>query len=139
MTMPLLQIQEDYQMIALKKSQVNLSHGGRDGHSHSWLTLKELMDYRRDHNKTKYSGFITNEQAAELENGITPDSWCQGTNMSGYVHRKWEDEITPSFTDLLSTLIDRACEEFWIYDNDSKSQAVKNIAEDVRIVFWFDN
>lgn len=77
-----------------------------------------------------------------MENGVTPDSWCQSTNISGYVYKEWDDELTSSFQKLINALMDRACEEFYIYswmDDSNKKKAIEKIANDIRIVFWFDN
>ena len=41
-----------------------------DGHSHSWLTAKEVFDYQKEYPTTRQSGLITIEQAQQLdENG----------------------------------------------------------------------
>lgn len=50
-----------------------------DGHTHSWLTLKELKDFQATGPKINYSGIISPEQARQLDDeNITPNSWCQG-------------------------------------------------------------
>ena len=115
---------------------------GCDGHSHSWFTLKELLNYKLEHSKEHHSGYISEQQAKDWEKGVTPDSWCQSTNISGYVYKEWDDELTSSFQKLINALMDRACKEFYIYswmDDSNKKKAIEKIANDIRIVFWFDN
>ena len=54
---------------------------GSDGHSHSYYTLKELIDYTHTAPTVTYSGMITKEQAKDLdEYNIYPTSWCQWTS-----------------------------------------------------------
>lgn len=113
---------------------------GSDGHSHSYFTLKELMDYRREHATMKYSGMLSDKQIEDLRNGIKPNSWCQSTNMEGYKYVRWEDNITPNFDKLIEVMKKRLMEEFWIYDfQDDKEDRIKERSNDFRIVFWFDN
>lgn len=113
---------------------------GFDGHSHSYFTLKELKDYRRSHGVIKHSGYISPKQSEDLDNGITPDSWCQGTSDTTWIHREWEDDMTESLDNLIEALTTRLCEEFWIYkfSRDRKQQIQRN-EDRIRIVFWFDN
>jgi len=55
------------------------------------LTLRELREYQSNNPVIKRSGIITLEQARELDEGKTPDSWCQGTPAKDVVRRQWEE------------------------------------------------
>lgn len=77
---------------------------GCDGHSHSYLTLKELMD-----NRSKYIG---------KEDGY---------DVLGVI---------------IDPLIQRTKEVFHIYgyqNQDDVNEIIAKSANDIRIVFWFDN
>lgn len=96
-----------------------------DGHSHSWLTLKELLDY--DINKTiTVKGMISPVQYASLNQGITPTSWCGWTNQEDYINAEWQEALN-NFV------------EFFWKENVPQLQALTDNPEDIRIVFWFDN
>lgn len=107
---------------------------GSDGHSHSYLTLKELKDFREENKITKYSGMMTPENAQLVDAGEMPNSWCKSTNQQHYVYREWTYE-----SDVLKTLIEaiekRKREEFWIYNDEERP----DLDDSIRIVFWFDN
>jgi hypothetical protein len=106
-----------------------------DGHSHSWLTLKELKEYQGLHPVVKREGFISPEDAELLDEGIeTPDTWCAYTSVTTWVKREWEEGY-----DVLKPIIDemdkRVRDEFWVWGNEPKPE----LDEKIRIVFWFDN
>jgi hypothetical protein len=106
-----------------------------DGHSHSWLTLKELKEYQGLHPVVKREGFISPEDAELLDAGEeTPDVWCEFTSVSTWVKREWEEGY-----DVLKPIIDemdkRVREEFWVWGDEPKPE----LDEKIRIVFWFDN
>lgn len=106
-----------------------------DGHSHSWLTLKELKDYQSVNRKIKRTGLLSPVQLVEFDNNnILPESWCQGTNMEGYERREWED-TNNSLIPLIEKLQKRAHE---LMQYDWQPYDVTN-DEKIRIVFWFDN
>lgn len=109
---------------------------GLDGHSFSYLTLKELLEHRKDYAVITQQGLISKEAAEALDlHGVLPESWCQGTSDKTYVLRSWKREV-----DLLSVIIDpivqrvRNMDYAWYTDEE----LLKN-ADKVRIVFWFDN
>lgn len=106
-----------------------------DGHSHSWLTLRELKEYQGLHPVVKRSGFISPEDAELLDAGEeTPYTWCQATSMTTWVKREWEEGY-----DTLKPIVDamdkRVREEFWVFGNEERPE----LDEKIRIVFWFDN
>lgn len=122
---------------------------GCDGHSHSWLTLKELIDY--DWNQTtKHRGVVSKESYYRYIHTGKPDYCCGGisgqsikivsnehmkgildgsiiadSNMSYYTTVEWTDQYKISAGIFLNTVI-------------PKLQSL-GTPEDVRIVFWFDN
>jgi hypothetical protein len=106
-----------------------------DGHSHSWLTLRELKEYQGLHPVVKRSGFISAEAAELLDAGEeTPDTWCQATSITTWVKREWEEGH-----DTLKPIIDemdkRVRDEFWVWGDEERPE----LDEKIRIVFWFDN
>lgn len=83
---------------------------------------------------------ITIEQAKDLDNfNIYPESWCQGTNMKGYVRRTWtmpDDNLNK----LITAMKKRCAEVFWIFEwSKDYENKIKCEADNFRIVFWFDN
>lgn len=114
---------------------------GSDGHSHSWFTAKELFDWQASHSMHQYSGMVSPQDAERLDNGEFPRSWCQSTNIEGYVHRTWQ-ESGCTLDILIDAVKKRMGEEFWIWDwldGDKKEARYKECADKFRIVFWFDN
>lgn len=106
-----------------------------DAHSHSWLTLKELKEYQSKSPKITYSGLISSEQQKQLDDeGITPNSWCQGTNQEGFERREWSEENN-TLVPLISKLEKRIKE---LIQYDWQDYNPEN-DEKIRIVFWFDN
>ena len=106
-----------------------------DGHSHSWLTLRELKEYQGLHPVVKRSGFISPEAAELLDAGEeTPDVWCQATSVTTWVKREWEEGY-----DTLKPIVDamdkRVRNEFWVWGDEGRPE----LDEKIRIVFWFDN
>lgn len=114
---------------------------GSDGHSHSYYTLKELIDYTHTAPTVTYSGMITKEQAKDLdEYNIYPTSWCQWTsNELDYVKRTWttpDDNLDP----LIDAMKQRCAEVNYIHSwNKEYENRIKREANNFRIVFWFDN
>lgn len=106
-----------------------------DGHTHSWLTLKELKDYQTKGTKLKRTGLLSPEQLVAFDkDGELPQSWCQGTNQEGYDRREWEEE-NDTLIPLIEKLQARAKE---LLQYDWEEYKVEN-DENIRIVFWFDN
>ena len=113
---------------------------GCDGHTHSYYTLRELLDYMSTGPITTYSGLITIEQAKDLDNfNIYPESWRQGTNMKGYVRRTWTMP-DGNLNKLITAMKKRCAEVFWIFEwSKDYENKIKCEADNFRIVFWFDN
>ncbi len=102
------------------------SYWGEDGHSHSYFTLKELLDFQKENEKIKHSGMMSLENAKLVDSGLMPNSWCKATNIESYVFREWSYK-NEALDKLINSLKQRK-EDFYI-NND----------EDIRIVFWFDS
>lgn len=114
---------------------------GCDGHSHSYFTLRELIDYQENIEPLRHRGMISPEAQENLDkHGITPDSWCQWTNQAGWEFRTWEEENTVLIP-LIEALKQRADELYCIYGWlwDEKPQEAYEKSDNIRIVFWFDN
>lgn len=107
-----------------------------DGHTHSWVTLKELKEYQNKNPKLKQTGLLSPQQLVEFDqNGKLPDSWCQGTNMEGFERRDWEHEnesLIPLIEKLQTRMKDLMSYMWEQYDE-------KEHDDKIRIVFWFDN
>ena len=110
---------------------------GCDGHSHSYCTLQELYDYQ-DACKIFYrTGMVSPEDAKNLdENSVAPSKWCQGTSDETWVSRTWAVD-RDIMKELVQKLEDRARYEHFVYD--STGRVSRDVAENTRIVFWFDN
>ena len=115
-----------------------------DGHSCSYLTLRELLDFHEAGHPLKRRGMLSPKQQKELDDGILPEHWCQGTNQIGYEFREWEEE-----NDILLPLINKLkerCDDLnmiydfaWDSNNVDMRRSAYEKAKDIRIVFWFDN
>lgn len=110
---------------------------GSDGHSHSYLTLKELKDFNKNKVKIIYSGLVSKEDAEKLDKGEGfPQSWCQWASPKfNFVYREWEEEIDV-LSPLINILEERMKDKFWLFDKDKEYPEYE---DKVRIVFWFDN
>ena len=106
-----------------------------DGHSHSWLTLKEIRDYQSASPTLPRTGLLSPADLSEFDkNGTLPESWCQGTNQEGYERRNWVEE-NKTLVPLIDAMQQRAKEllqYYWQEYNTTND-------EKIRIVFWFDN
>lgn len=112
-----------------------------DAHSHSYFTLRELIDFQKNVPPLRYRGMISPEaQKALDETGKTPDKWYQYTHKEGWAWREWTEENTV-LVPLIKALKQRADELYvidgglWRCDFNEACERAKNI----RIVFWFDN
>lgn len=114
---------------------------GEDGHSHSYFTLKELIDYQANIKPLRQRGLIRPDaQKALDERGILPDEWCQGTNQAGWAFREWERENNVLIP-LIEAIKKRADELYVIYDFlwERDPARAYELSDKIRIVFWFDN
>lgn len=102
---------------------------GSDGHSHSFLTMKEIYDYYEKNNSVKFSGLVDSDGVKAIEKGDMPNWWCKGSTMTNLVWKEWvqENYVLKNF---IKVLEDHFESEFYRKEED---------AENYRIVFWFDN
>lgn len=118
---------------------------GEDGHSHSWLTLREILDFNWNQ-KTTLSGWVDSRNYQTWKSRGYPESYC------GMVFGSMVRHVTHAEMDAaLKTDADTSkmhCEVQWErhYHELAGSfwKAVcmalhKAAPEDVRFVFWFDN
>lgn len=106
-----------------------------DGHTHSWLTLKEIKDYQATQPTLPITGLLSPTDVIEFDkNGTHPQSWCQGTNQEGYERREWVEQ-NETLVPLIEAMQKRAKE---LMQYDWQEYDLKN-DEKIRIVFWFDN
>lgn len=101
---------------------------GDDGHSHSWLTMKELYDFFKENPNENHSGLVDAKGAKKIENGEMPDWWCQSSNREDLIYKEWtvKNETLAGF---IKTL-EEHFETKW---------HIEEYPEDYRIVFFFDN
>lgn len=114
---------------------------GIDGHSHSYFTLKELIDYQENIKPLKFRGMISPDAQEQFDKyKVLPNTWCQGTNQDGWEFRDWETE-NMTLIPLIDELKKRADELYVIYDFlwEDNPQKAYELSDDIRIVFWFDN
>lgn len=107
---------------------------GSDGHTHSWLTLAEIRAFHETGPTKNYTGLVTPEDSQNLDNGIFPESWCQGSSNKSLVRREW----TMPADDLkwiIAPMEQRLKDVFWVFSDEYD----KEIEKEIRIVFFFDN
>ncbi|KAH0786254.1 hypothetical protein GPJ56_009931 [Histomonas meleagridis] len=109
-------------------------------HSHSYFTLKELIDYQKNAPSLKQGGMISPQSQKALdERGIIPECYCFGTSDPTWQFREWETE-NKVLIPIIEILKERADKvgliPSWEWDESPKSAYEKS--EKIRIVFWFD-
>lgn len=92
----------------------------------SYLTLRELKDFKEKTPFLHYGGIISPESQKELdENGTEPDERFNTCHREGWEHRTWETKNTV-LDELILKLEERALEE-------------SSNPDHIRIVFGFEN
>lgn len=125
---------------------------GVDGHSHSYHTLKDLLDYNW-HQTTTHYGVISEEQYKDWTPGTEPDLYCgaiYSQNVIMVSQEEMDDVIkgnlakdnTKEYYTKVSWASTYKESVNFFYDNCI--EALKELSEDdegedVRIVFFFDN
>lgn len=64
---------------------------GCDGHSHSYFTLQELLDYPYYDESAPREGYVTLDEYARYKREGHPNSWCGGVGGGMVVHLSNED------------------------------------------------
>lgn len=130
---------------------------GVDGHSHSYFTIKELLEFDWTQT-TKLSGYIDLETFERWnrwgrQHGEYPASWCGGVGggttkivsneeMEKLVEQYKDFSVPESLKRVFSlfeweTSYHRAADDFWS-DTIPRLLALGS-PEEIRVVFWFDN
>lgn len=123
-----------------------------DGHSHSYFTLKELLDYDWDQ-KSKIRGWVYENGFLEWQEKGRPSNYCGGVEGKNVEHITWQEmkrkimDKSNKFTKLMGR--EYVCNVEWeeSYRECANSFLTETIPqlkrlgnpENVRIVFWFDN
>lgn len=118
-----------------------------DGHSHSWLTLKELVDANIERFKTA-RGWVGSKEFIEFKETGKPNGWCGGIGGPKIEHISNQEmldriisnkltgneytqvEFKLDISDLLTPIIDNLKMLLKYVDEDP---------ERIRVIFWFDN
>ena len=107
---------------------------GSDGHSHSYFTLKEMIDYLKKNPFSDEGGYITKEDANLLDTkNILPNDWSYGEDRDFVVYRRWNK---PNIITPIIKKLQKRYQEIQ-YTHVSNQTSVEQ--EKIRIVFWFDN
>jgi hypothetical protein len=131
--------------------KVESEEWGADGHSHSYLTLKELLEY--DYNQEiKKSGWVDKSQFKEYVKVGSPSLWCGDIGGGNVTKIPQEEMLEKVKTGDFNSNHDYYTEVSWTiklsdylgkYLEDSLPQLVERSEngnfDDVRIVFWFDS
>lgn len=123
---------------------------GVDGHSHSFLTARELIEFNWDQVVT-VEGWVSEQQYKEFKEKGSPSGWCGAVGGGGVQHitnREMDNFIAGKgfrLSDAYYTLINWQ----WPYTYYARSfhdwsiPKLKELAGDdldsIRLVFWFDN
>jgi len=123
---------------------------GVDGHSHSWFTLKELLDYNWSRTMVK-RGWVTQDEYKEFKEKGEPQSWSSWAGGRGVIHisnAEMDDLLQgkyPDYNENISyyTNIEWRAEylDYLRHFLTTTIPAMQKLGnpEDVRAVFWFDN
>jgi hypothetical protein len=127
--------------------EANAKEWDCDGHSHSWLTLAEMLAYDWDAPAGNGRGWLSAEQFREWDGKSSPESWSGGVSGPGVTHvgieymRKLIAEGRPiaphTYTQVSWPRTARSAVGGY-YDSIMSAKALGN-PEDVRLVFFFDN
>lgn len=103
-----------------------------DGHSCSYLTLKEIKEYYKTHETISVTVFITKEDAEEFDNNGTHPNWWTTHNDEYFCEKRTMKLDSPLYELIIKPLEKRSGELCGGYYREEKD-------DDIRIVFWFDN
>lgn len=123
---------------------------GCDGHSHSWLLIKELLSYDWEGQTTTQYGVVGEEEYRQFKQSGKPESWAEDTwghhvvkvsnaEMDQILSGQLEREPDKSYHTAVQWQepYKQAVGKYWFNTLDELAKLGK--PEDVRLVFWFDN
>lgn len=118
---------------------------GEDGHSHSWLTVQELLDYDWDQSTT-HTGVVDAANYLVWRHEGKPRAWAgdvAGTRVKHVSAEEIERAISFGHSEGLYTRVEwsepyRRSVGRFLEETLPKLQAI-GPADHTRIVFWFDN
>lgn len=122
---------------------------GCDGHSHSYLTAKEISDYPSSELKKTHRAWVTVDIYKQFKDGGSPYPCCGGVSGEGVLHETNElCEQTQSdnpdksvYTQIEWDTTAKECAG-WLFGealNQLMNRSQNKTGDDIRIVFWFDN
>lgn len=122
---------------------------GIDGHSHSYLTLRELLEY--DWNQvTQHTGYVSKEYYKTFKEKGKPDSWSAGVwgaDVKFITNQEMDEILNGSSPDTPQTYTHVVWDEpYYVSADNFYTKSIPMLKElsdgkpdDIRIVFWFDN
>lgn len=143
-------VPEDASMEITKESECI----GCDGHTHSWYTLKELLEFNWDNSFVENEAYVSEEVYKQFKNGGGPYPCCGDISgpkiekilnyeMDRVIKNKYPWEINKQFYTAIKwktsykDIADNMLESINKY---IEQQSISNSElDDYRIVFWFDN
>ena len=123
---------------------------GEDGHSHSWLTVKELEGFDWDQ-VTVHQGVVGPEEYAQYKEEGMPESWsggCGGANVVSLSNQEMDKLLTGErkkekdkhyITTIKWEESYRNAAGHFLFKEALPALKRLGDPENVRIVFWFDN
>lgn len=125
--------------LTVDEDEVSLKLWGNDpdikywmgDHSHSWLTIKEVIEWPGWDKPIHMVGYVTADEKSRLDReGGTPNEWCGETNNPSYVRIEWEVPFV-YYAKVFKAWIDYiTLKHAWLIKKDPSL---------VRIVFGFDS
>ena len=120
---------------------------GCDGHSHSWLTIKEILDYKSGVKISR--GVVSENEYKTYKEKGRPKSWCgmvSGANILVVSENEFEKTIKDNpYKDVYCRIewaetIENCLSYFFTNSlKQLKERCDLKDYSDVRIVFWFNN
>ncbi|MGG0757899.1 hypothetical protein [Brevibacillus laterosporus] len=138
---------EDVTQVVKEKSD----EWGLDGHSHSWLSTRELVEF--DWSKPfEHEGWVSENEYKKFKENGSPDSWSRGVGGGSVEHitnfdmdalisgngLRWPDKsyyTIIKWTKPLNEVVDT----FYSWSIPKLKELAGDDLDSVRIVFWFDN
>ncbi|MFA7143161.1 MAG: hypothetical protein WC175_04190 [Candidatus Dojkabacteria bacterium] len=135
---------------------------GGDGHTHSYLTLREILDIDWER-RVEMHDYVTKDVADHWNtHHEMPDEWMTAMwahPLTGMVELYYDEPLKNSCQDFLDSVVpylkniidEKYVRHEWVYEKDENGNKIKpfrkpskgyepeNFYDDVRIVFFFDN